>query len=117
MALTTSILGHRIIGSKSEEFGCGTIAVLFLAKYSQATMCEQRRYHSAKATFCSSTSLTVSGGLLRENCEYFQVIFRTTLWKELVIHDALAIEENCGQIFHVHCFFGCGSSSNFHWDN
>ena len=34
----------------------------------QATMCEQGRYHSAKANFCSSTNPGVSGGLLPANC-------------------------------------------------
>jgi len=34
----------------------------------QATMCEQGRYHGAKANFCSSINPSVSGGLLRANC-------------------------------------------------
>ena len=34
----------------------------------QAAMCEQGRYHGAKANFCSSTNPGVSGGLFRANC-------------------------------------------------
>ena len=59
-------------GARSGEYGgCGNIIVLFLAKIrAQATMCEQGRYHGAKANFCSSTNPGVSGGLLRANCAY-----------------------------------------------
>ena len=70
-------------------------------------MCEQGRYHGAKANFCSSTNPGVSGGLLRANCasahnlQVILLIDRSTLWQEFMMHHAPAIEENCKQNLHI----------------
>ena len=61
---------EKVTGDRSGEYGGrGNIIVLFLSKIqAQATMCEQRRYHGAKANLCFSTNPGFSGELLCTNC-------------------------------------------------
>ena len=57
-------------GPRSGKYGgCGTIKVLFLAKYLRTS---NGGYHGAKANFCSSTNPNVSGEFFAQN---LQIIF------------------------------------------
>ena len=71
------LLASSVLGTRNSHRGPGlgnTVAAALLVCCfwpkicPQATMCEQGRYHGAKANFCSSTNPGVSGRLLRANC-------------------------------------------------
>ena len=59
--------------SQGADLGNTVAAALLVCYYwpkirAQATMCEQKRYHGAKANFCSSTNSGVSDELLLAIC-------------------------------------------------
>ena len=72
LSWASSVLGtrksHRGPGLGSKVAAASLVCCFWPKVCAQATMCEQGRYHGAKANFCSSTNLGVSGGLLRANC-------------------------------------------------
>ena len=108
LSWASSVLGtrksHRGPGLGNTVAAASLVCRFWPKICAQATMCEQGRYHGAKANFCSSTNPGVLADCFAQIAHNLQVIFlidRSTLWQQLMMHRAPEIEENCKQNLHI----------------